>query len=574
MIFGDIVDFPGIEFNGKWIPDTSTLEIDIEEAWSDYLLGDDRKPAAKIQQKREIKFRPSRQEDEDLNVSSHTIHSSDTEKLPTITLPDGSEKTIAEIIRFLTKTIPHQRSKRNGWPHFEFKGNEAIDALSIIYFDGESTKALLTFVKNLISHGILHNYTPHERDVTASILCVQPLVQLQCMNSFMLWPRHIGAKADPMDVMLHLSRLMDDICSKSPLNKKLWLEYEEQVCQLQVIGLPKEYNEKIAFEICLFNLMMRHAMILPNGRRPLWPSSLKEFPDFLSKTGYHVAGKWLTIDKVLLSLYGCSKRGLPSLAPKANAFKGLLACIGNQEDPDIHYEKGVISTDVRVLFATTWGTPSSPSVSTIYPNRLEEGLVSSVQKFCRENIICDRETKTVFLPPLLSFHRHDLGGDALSVLERLYQYMSTDQLRFIHELKDTCELKAVFDRSFDWTCGLPPKKHVLMKSPSAANLKAPPKPVPVLARENGSQAEISFTRESSFRDKARSWLFRQPSTGEAQLFEPSSRSNGESTTDPDSTNEEEYGSSPPRLDYAVSDLTFGSDFEMLLGSRSQRRLNV
>lgn len=68
----------------------------------------------------------------------------------------------------------------------------------------------------VIERSILHNYTPNSEHFAQCFLVVQPLQEPRVLNTFLQWPttHTASSQEDPMDVILGLFRLMDDICSK------------------------------------------------------------------------------------------------------------------------------------------------------------------------------------------------------------------------------------------------------------------------------------------------------------------------------------------------------------------------
>ena len=363
-----------------------------------------------------------------------------------------------------------------------------------------------------------------------------------------------------MSVILRLSRLMDDICNSTHNNNNnqgynwpLFQEYEVACCQLQVLDFPRSKTERAAFLINLFNLIVRHAMVLASSSsssstttssstcstdgggisasfvRSLWPTTMTSLQqDFFSQIGYTVGGVHMSLAYLQKCLYGTPRNDKGGIDAPASPFpemalyeaspssdggsfgrrrnkslssriRQLLSspiascCCSStatvlEHGTNVCFTSPVICNDPRLLMATTWGTRSSPMVSTLYPDRLDEGLRTAVQSYVRTHVRIDTtppqrqdqhrrrvqakggggrrrvvsggggggEGGIVILPTLLAWHRHDFGSEADRVLETILPYMSVEQLRQINHIKNETKgtLRVVFDGHFDWTPGI------------------------------------------------------------------------------------------------------------------------
>lgn len=384
----------------------------------------------------------------------------------------------AHIITFYIPTATHHNTaERDGHRFFYFRGFEGMELWSILFFEDPHTD-VTEFGRMLVERGVVHNYTPNCADFSKTFLVLQPLKEPRVLNSFVQWPATATTKADPpsattkpssapadadsitedsMEVLLRLSRLMDEICATDYREHlSLYHEFEIGCCQLQVMPLPVDQQERVTFLLNLYNMAVRHAVIICQERRWPWPTDLANLHAFFTKTGYTVNGTWVSLAELQTVLYGNTEIVMPPLKTERVGFwKRWSLCRPGAAvetvDAPQYYSNGAIRTDARLLFAMTLGIKGSPSVVTLYPNRLEEGLQTATEVFAREHV---KITDTcVILPALTSWFRHDLGdGTAKMALHYLLPFLSVEQMRALDRLWQRDILDVEFGRSdTDWT---------------------------------------------------------------------------------------------------------------------------
>jgi hypothetical protein len=596
-LYGGNVTIPGIEYANSWIPadtDTQDLYDVIGRHWVDNSQRSNRQTRNGVENHdQDVDATPNKlpdtKVDQSESVVKEAIEITDTDFLPNTLgtqytdptpsmtsshtsasrrafakarLPNGTEVTVGSLIRLLDRATKHRVALKDGQSYYFFRGYEGMELWSMLFFEDNKESAVVAFGRMLIARGIIHNYTPKCENFAHTFLVLQPLQEPRVLNMFVKWPNsHIESREeDPMDVILRLSRLMDELCSQDDyrLSISLFHDFEEAVAQLQVIGLPKTPLERVTMALNLFNLIMRHAMLVAENRGWVWPQRLDELEAFLSKIGYNVGGDWISLADLQSSLYGRSGEPTPVLLAKKQKWWRRLSCHGGMEK-DVHYASPVFRSDPRILMATTWGTQSSPIVSTLYPNRLDEGLQAAAEIYCQQHVVVGFDQ--VEIPALLSWHRADFGNDPEDVMNSLYPYLSFLQLKQLQDLHKMGRVRVVFDEDFCWKRGMPSKdlKTVMPHSAPVALHRPPEKP----------------------QCSAGSWLNRQPSCGEEQIFAPS---RGElmaiprpyDTTDDgiypieDDTDDDDDGHS--FFQSVTSEMTYGSEFEDLVPSSSRARL--
>jgi hypothetical protein len=609
--YGGTVTIPGIEYANAWIPaDTDTQDLygvigrhwvennmrngrqtrnGMEHCDRDVDSSPNKSPNIKVGDSRSVVKEAIEMTDMDFlpktlrkqyidptssTASSHTTTTSISRSaFAKVPLPDGTEVTVGSLIRLLDRATQHRASPKDRQSTYFFRGYEGMDVWSMLYFEDAKEEDVAAFGRMLIARGIIHNYTPNCENFAHTFLVLQPFHEPRALNTFVKWPNsHIESREeDPMDVILRLSRQMDELFSQddSRQNLSLFHDFEEAVAQLQVIGYPNTPVEKVTFALNLFNLIMRHAMLAAEKRGWGWPQRLDELEAFLSKIGYNIGGEWMSLAELQSGLYGRSGQPAPVLLAKKQKWWRRLSCHGGMEK-DLHYCSPVFrSGDPRILMAMTWGTQSSPNVSTLYPNRLEQGLETAAEIYCQQHVVVGFDQ--VVLPALLSWHRTDFGSDPEEVMSSLYPYLSTLQLKQLQDLHEVGPVRVVFDEDFCWKRGMP----------SNDSKTVTPHSTPVALHRPHEQQQRSTGGTVPLRvSKVRNWIYRQPSCGEGQIFAPSR--GGEGTALPyDATNittytiedgddDDDDGDDGHSLFQSVmSEMTFGSEFEDLVPSSSR-----
>jgi Protein of unknown function, DUF547 len=433
-----------------------------------------------------------------------------------ITLPGGTKVTVANLTRQLMPAIPHRMQRVPTKPSSSppvlqnaFRGLEGMTAWKRLFGSTDMVKAgdteddkLMEFGLKLLFHGILHDYTPSEKDFRQKHVTVQPLRNIYSLNTLLNWSTNAPVDADQscasdaesMSVVLRLSRAMDVIFDRprqSEAARHLLQELEEAVCELQTIPVPTDHKLKQAFALNLYNLVVRHAMILVSSSQRkgwTWPSSLEAMDRFLMKIGYTVDGVFMTAFDVRLMLFCSSDTNMeidptsrlcttPTSAQMTSclAWRGSRSrrdtkssCIGGSRwkkevhcDTDEFYPKALITSDVRLLMALTWGTDISPVVYTIYPDQMDNEMQAMAEQYCQKHVTITvgstAGTTKVVLPPLLSWYRFDFGKYAENVLQSIDSYLSRPQQIQIHHAQQFGKLKIAFGDTTrsNWECTFP-----------------------------------------------------------------------------------------------------------------------
>ncbi|GKY98804.1 hypothetical protein MPSEU_000836500 [Mayamaea pseudoterrestris] len=515
-----------------------------------------------------------------------------------ITLPNKQgNMTVADVTRKLLGVVRHSVLRdHNGKQWYYCRGQHVLQVVKQVFFQNsnKSTKEavdeqeVLEFANQLVDRDIFIDWTPECNDFSSTFLVMYHYCQPHVLNTLIKWPASDDERSDdsdPMNVILRLSRDMDEICIWENYQRKdkvfaaLYKSLEEKICQLQVIQFPEDSLDRVTFGLNLFNLIIRHAMIMAPKRQWSWPQSVEEFDLFTHQIGYDIGGEIVTLAYLRDSLHGTKGQAPVSLVAETPSLWERLSCqAGAAKHRDVHYERKVVCTDSRILFATTWGCHSSPTASTVYPYQLSEGLRTAAEMYCQQHVIV--RGNRVILPAMLGWYRADFGGDPESIVINISRFLLPDQLALMVDLnKQGIKLKIAFDDCFDWQPGIAaPAKDIDFQF---ATKDFPSATLPAFACENGTLAgnSISAGSRASFVSRISKImpsipLFgRQSSDGESEVKPrmrttiPSLPSHNSPGTDNDESVCENYydedgddDNTTHNPDTIVSALTLGSEF--------------
>lgn len=329
-----------------------------------------------------------------------------------IRLPSGSEVSVGSVQRLLLGVMKHQCLETGNERHYYFHGEDGIKVWKGLFFDreiiGRTDDEVIDFGRTLIERGLVHNYSADEQDLRKAFLVLQPLQEPRLLNTFINIPRNKGIKADPVKVIMNLSLEIDALCGLAGDVTHEFVErfhkFEENVCQLQAVHFPTDAVNKVTFGLNLFNLIARHAMLLRNEMlarrvgwsRPwsaTWPNGLEQVDNFMRTVCYFVGGRPYSLASLRNSLYGQLEGAASLVKHDMPKWWRQMLCRGvdGEGAADVHFAAPLIQNgDPRIIFAMTWGTQSSPVVSTIHPDRLGVGLQVSGRPILAKCCIVNR----------------------------------------------------------------------------------------------------------------------------------------------------------------------------------------
>ena len=496
--------------------------------------------------------------------------------------------------------------------YYYFRGFEGFDLWSSLYCES-AREDVTEFANVLIEKGIVHNYTPKCTDLRKSFLVLRPLKDPYVLNSFVEWSSgtQTDKDTDPYGFVLNLSELMDKICKTDYReNLQLYHKFEMECCQLQTLTFPEDLMQRVAFTLNVYNMAVRHAVICCHERQWTWPTDLESLHALFKKLCYNINGECVTIAALQAILYSNEKFRMPKLVPQPAGFWKLFSLCRGDSSPSTgtsyYYRDSIIATDTRLLFAMTLGIKGSPSVKTIYADRLEEALETATKVYAREHIKITSDG--VELPALTGWFRKEMGETAGEVLYYLLPYINREQMDFLHDNFERDVMQAWFGHGEDdWKPGFSTlTTETIIEGMNADEiidaLVAPPigadkpsqdqdefslPPAPELTDPASdfmdqtalylprnlmpSKSSKSLKSQSSFGIIRRLWG-RNPSVGDLAPDRPGVLDKTETDYDEDITLDDRslFRSDGSMFRSDLSEITFGSDFQDLSLGRRRR----
>ena len=350
--------------------------------------------------------------------------------------------------------------------------------------------------------------------------------QARVLNNFLHWTtekedpsiasKHTAAskKKDAVQIIQHLSRLMDQMFADKTCDHK---EFECAVCELQVVQLPQAFDSnchQTAFLLNLFNLMVRHAVILSfddSRSLPPWPKKLSELELFLAKTvAYNIGGEIIFAFDVHKALFDGSDITPGSAALAMGDQLPWWRRLGPRSKSLLpHFTAG--PTDPRLIFAITYGTMSSNQVVTADPDpaNLETHLNFATQQYCQKRIaIKDKMYGCVIkLPQIFKWHRAILSGNqgTKAFVGSFLRFLSQEQIADLTtgSQENPNRKWRIRYRKYDWNIQGPqqqPEISEALASPTRQRnnrLSAIDENVPHLSTPDGGQGVPRYIRERS-----------------------------------------------------------------------------
>jgi Protein of unknown function, DUF547 len=369
-------------------------------------------------------------------------------------LPNGRNVSSIALTRSLMDHLPRHNTKTtSGRPCLFFHGSEGIATFRELFFgDDTHDDTIVAFGRSLEGEsGIIRNLSLGQTDYRRCELVLQPNWQLHVHNTFVRWPNDPTDSwimqlphgktglwpggTDPTRVVLCLSQLMDQLLQRSSisLDRELFHGFEAASCQLQVVKLtPHSFDSvgaRMAFQLNLFNLMVRHALILKHDMakgliKVDWPKRQSGLAPFLaSAISYNIGGEVYSA----LDVHNALLDGTDMLPGSVKPSRWNWSCCGSMAVAH--------SVDPTVLMCMTFGTASSPEITAADPTEFESYLQDAAKRFCRNHVnvrVGAFKTCTIQIPELFKWHRETFTGGARAtpelIIKSILPYLPTEQL--------------------------------------------------------------------------------------------------------------------------------------------------
>ncbi|GFY85791.1 electron carrier/ protein disulfide oxidoreductase [Actinidia rufa] len=211
------------------------------------------------------------------------------------------------------------------------------------------------------------------------------------------------------------------------------LEYLRIVEELQRVDLqamPKE--EKLAFFINLFNMMVIHAILV-------WghPAGALERRKLLGDFKYVISGCTYSLSAIQNGILRANKR------PPYNLIKpfGLK---------DKRFKVSLPYSEPLIHFALVCGSRSGPALRSYSPGNIDKELMEAACNFLRNGgLIIDANAKVASVSKILKWYSIDFGKNEVEVLKHAANYLEPGESEALLELLATTQLKVVY-QPYDW----------------------------------------------------------------------------------------------------------------------------
>lgn len=196
-------------------------------------------------------------------------------------------------------------------------------------------------------------------------------------------------------------------------------------------GNLKNRNERLAFWINLFNVMVIHGVITLGIR-----NSVREVTRFFRRICYNVGGMEFSADDIEHGILRANQR-----------YPGSLWHPFGDKDP--RYKLIIEPLDPRIHFALVCASSSCPPIEIYSADSLDHDLEISAKTFLNSGgVQIDRKEKTVWLPQVFNWYGGDFGTSDEEHLRFVAAYLYREQdRRYLEEGANKLKVK---HHPYDW----------------------------------------------------------------------------------------------------------------------------
>eukprot|EP00003_Mantamonas_plastica_P005887 TRINITY_DN147_c2_g1_i1.p1 TRINITY_DN147_c2_g1~~TRINITY_DN147_c2_g1_i1.p1 ORF type:complete len:340 (-),score=113.48 TRINITY_DN147_c2_g1_i1:240-1259(-) len=216
-------------------------------------------------------------------------------------------------------------------------------------------------------------------------------------------------------------------------NSSIFRHYLMESAQLQKINLnPLNRDEKIAFFINAYNLLVMHASIVQGT-----PNNVFKRLQFFAGPAYDIEGWHYSLNDIEHGILRGNKAPLFSLRNEVFSKK---------DGPIIHCIKPM---DARIHFALNCGVMGCPQLRSYVADELDEQLNVAGMMFCRDNVQVNTNTRIITLSKIFEWYNTDFGDSEVEMLEYVLQFLEGKQAEDLLQVLRQGNFKVVF-LEYDW----------------------------------------------------------------------------------------------------------------------------
>lgn len=375
-------------------------------------------------------------------------------------LPNGERMTLVTLTRQLIVKLPRKTITTADNRTFVrcFYGMEGIEVWKQ-WLQLSTDKEALEFGTFLIQNQILCVLSSSKKPFhPESVYRLQALDRPEALNTFCKVP---FKPQDPTLLMFELCHLIEDIFEEHKNQKdttsskiacsEAYLIFQEAVAHLQHVPWSSftSSSHRMAFEMNLHNLMVRHALIEFNeDQNACWQG-------VLAQMRYQLRGQTVSLADLQQGMLYSEEEPVKS---RIKAFACLFS--GCMQDISSVTVAPDSLRDPRLFFCLSWGTKSSPPIRIYHPSRLDFEITEATKSFCQKTIQIEHDK--VVMPQWIAWH-----FQGSNCLENLVHYLSPDQCSDLQALH-ACQGKdfETLYEEFDWT-----RTMVINKTPEPPSRK-------------------------------------------------------------------------------------------------------
>ncbi|PSS00010.1 Glutaredoxin like [Actinidia chinensis var. chinensis] len=209
-----------------------------------------------------------------------------------------------------------------------------------------------------------------------------------------------------------------------------YLRIVEELQRVDLQDMPRE--EKLAFFINLFNMMVIHAILV-------WghPAGALERRKLLGDFKYVIGGCTYSLSAIQNGILRANQR------PPYNLIKpfGLK---------DKRFKVSLPYSEPLIHFALVCGNRSGPALRCYSPGNIDKELTEAACNFLRNGgLVIDLNAKVASVSKILKWYSIDFGKNEVEVLKHAANYLEPDESEALLVLLATTQLKVVH-QPYDW----------------------------------------------------------------------------------------------------------------------------
>lgn len=395
-----------------------------------------------------------------------------------IKLPSKTTITILEMTERLIKIIPKSDLGYLGKTYKNCAtGKSIVESLRKDFFtDSDTDTDVIEFGQYLQKKKLLH-HVRYEHDFSNDnnlFFRLQPYQTPDVMNSYRIWTDRVDT--DSISIVARLNKSMQGIQKRSmitittpnkddgegekkndgnvaakattttasvvdlslALQDEKYIQFEEEICELQGVNMSSmEDNEKTAFIINVYNLMIKYAQIKYGV-----PGNAAQRSSFFGGIKINIGNDLFSFSELENGILRANSKAPYSLS-KPFANKG-----------DNRLKLSLEKVDNRIHFALNCGAQSCPPVKKFTATDLQEELRIVASAFCEQDdnirIIDTKENSELCLNMIFKWYGKDFASSTNELPSTIVNYLRGQRKETLQKMIDSKTSIKVKFNTYDW----------------------------------------------------------------------------------------------------------------------------